>query len=82
VTASREGGTERDASIPEPVTRGDASAQPSAASGAPSAAAQPPPSAAATVLRAVVRPIGLAVTALVIVVGLAFGIPWLISLVW
>ena len=45
-------------------------------------AAAKPTSATTTVVRAVVRPVKLVVTALAIVLALAFGIPWLISLVW
>ena len=40
------------------------------------------PSAAGSALRGLGRQIRLIVTAIVIVVGLAFGIPWLIGLVW
>jgi hypothetical protein len=40
------------------------------------------PSAAASALRGFGRQVSLIVTAIVIVVGLAFGLPWLIGLVW
>lgn len=39
-------------------------------------------SAGTTVVRAIMRPIGLVVVALAIVLALAVGIPWLIDLVW
>jgi hypothetical protein len=40
------------------------------------------PSVAASAVRGFGRQVSLIVTAIVIVVGLAFGIPWLIGLVW
>jgi len=39
-------------------------------------------SAGTTVVRAIMRPIGLVAMALAIVLALAVGIPWLIDLVW
>lgn len=40
------------------------------------------PRVATSVLGAIARPVKLVVTALVIVVALAVGVPWLIGLVW
>jgi hypothetical protein len=42
----------------------------------------PSPPLAVALLRGLARQVGMTVTAIVIVTGLAFGIPWLIGLVW
>jgi hypothetical protein len=46
------------------------------------AAAGPGPSPTGRALRTLSRTARLALTAIAIVLGLAFGIPWLVGLVW